>query len=258
MNQVITAEHVSETMSTESECEMILSVRGLVKSYRKDKLEVPVLRGVDFDVETGKLTSLVGRSGSGKSTLMHLMATLDQPDKGEVLYQGRRIDNASAKQRDYYRNHQVGMIFQFYHLLPELTALENVMVPTMISRSFWSFLSLKKTARDRAAQLLQLVGLDHRMNHKPSEMSGGEMQRAAIARALMNDPQIVLADEPTGNLDGRTGRGILELLQQLNSENGLTILMITHDDTVAEKADRLVHLENGQIVENDENFRLAG
>ena len=258
MSQIIDAETRSDRVPHESEFNSVLSVQGLVKSYRKDKLEVPVLRGVDFEVESSCLTSLVGRSGSGKSTLMHLMATLDQPDAGKVIYNGSRIDNAPTRERDFYRNHEVGMIFQFYHLLPELSALENVMVPTMISRSFWSFMSLKKTARDRASQLLQLVGLDHRMHHKPSEMSGGEMQRAAIARALMNDPKVLLADEPTGNLDGQTGKGIIELLKKLNHENGLTIVMITHDDSVAEQADRLVRLENGLIVDDDEHYRLAG
>ncbi|QDV58203.1 ABC transporter ATP-binding protein [Rosistilla oblonga] len=234
----------------------ILAVRGLVKSYHKNRIEVPVLRGVDFDIEVGSMTSLVGRSGSGKSTLMHLMATLDQPDAGEVSFEGSRIDNASARQRDFYRNHQIGMIFQFYHLLPELTALENVMVPTMISRRLFSFLRVKKTARQRAEQLLEMVGLTHRTHHRPSEMSGGEMQRAAIARALMNNPTLLLADEPTGNLDSETGHGILELLRKLNDENNLTIVMITHDDAIARQADRMVRLENGLVVDQGEAFRV--
>ncbi|QDV69821.1 P-loop containing nucleoside triphosphate hydrolase [Rosistilla carotiformis] len=234
--------------------EPILAVRGLVKSYHKNRIEVPVLRGVDFDIQPGSMTSLVGRSGSGKSTLMHLMATLDQPDTGEVCFEGARIDNAPARQRDYYRNHQIGMIFQFYHLLPELTALENVMVPTMISRRLFSFLSIKKTAKQRAEQLLEMVGLSHRTHHRPSEMSGGEMQRAAIARALMNNPTLLLADEPTGNLDSSTGHGILDLLRKLNDENDLTIVMITHDDAIARQADRLVRLENGLVVDEDDAF----
>ena len=235
-----------------------LSVRGLVKSYHKNRIEVPVLRGVDFEVDRGGITSLVGRSGSGKSTLMHLMATLDRPDEGEVYFGGNRIDNASAPVRDHYRNHQIGMIFQFYHLLPELTALENVMVPTMISRSLWSFFSSRSAAKARATELLSLVGLEHRMTHRPSEMSGGEMQRAAIARALMNDPSLLLADEPTGNLDSSTGRGILDLLRRLNDENGLTIVMITHDDAIAARADRVVRLENGLVVDADDSFRIVG
>lgn len=258
MSQVIEAPRSNAKEEVSRVKPSALSVRGLVKSYHKNRIEVPVLRGVDFDVDDGGITSLVGRSGSGKSTLMHLMATLDRPDAGEVFFGENRIDNASAQVRDHYRNHQIGMIFQFYHLLPELTALENVMVPTMISKSLWSFFSSRREARARATELLALVGLEHRMTHRPSEMSGGEMQRAAIARALMNDPSILLADEPTGNLDSGTGRGILDLLRRLNEENGLTIVMITHDDTIAARADRVVRLENGLVVDADESFRMVG
>ncbi|WP_145347083.1 ABC transporter ATP-binding protein [Rosistilla ulvae] len=257
MNQVIKTESSAFAQGVAPEGEPIMSVRGLVKSYHKNRIEVPVLRGVDFDIEVGSMTSLVGRSGSGKSTLMHLMATLDHPDQGEVSFNGARIDNASARQRDYYRNHQIGMIFQFYHLLPELTALENVMVPTMIARRLFSFLGVRKTAQERAEQLLEMVGLTHRRHHRPSEMSGGEMQRAAIARALMNNPTLLLADEPTGNLDSSTGHGILELLQKLNEDNRLTIVMITHDDAIARQADRAVRLENGLVVEQDDALRVV-
>lgn len=244
--------------TTQTQCDALISVRGLVKSYRKNRIEVPVLRGVDFDVMPGQLTSLVGRSGSGKSTLMHLMATLDRPDVGEVYFQGQRIDNASARRREYFRNHQVGMIFQFYHLLPELSALENVMIPMMIRCGVLSFWSHRRTARQRAMKLLEIVGLEHRIHHRPSEMSGGEMQRAAIARALMTQPQVLLADEPTGNLDSDTGAEILNLLKTLNRDNGLTVVMITHDDAIAAAADRSVRLVNGLIEDEFDSLRRAG
>ena len=227
--------------------ETVLQARGLFKSYHKDRIEVPVLRGVDLDVPTGLVTALVGRSGSGKSTLMHLLATLDQPDSGEVLFRGERIDNASRSRRDSYRNHDIGIIFQFYHLLPELSAMENVLAPTMIGRSAWNFFRHRKEAKQRAEAMLDRVGLLHRATHKPGEMSGGEMQRAAIARALMTDPSLLLADEPTGNLDTDTGLDILKLLTEINQDDGLTILMITHDDAIAADADRCHRMQDGQL-----------
>ncbi len=226
----------------------LLQARGLVKSYRKNNIELPVLRGIDLDVPTGKITAMVGRSGSGKSTLMHLLATLDQPDAGQVLYRGERIDNANRRYRDRYRNSEIGIIFQFYHLLPELSALENVLASTMIGRSAWSYWRDRKATRARAVQLLERVGLGHRQNHKPSEMSGGEMQRAAIARALMSEPSVLLADEPTGNLDSETGHEILALLKGLNQHDDLTIVMVTHDDAIAADADHTVRLQNGQLA----------
>lgn len=227
----------------------VLQARRLVKSYRKDRLEVPVLRGVDLEIFSGEVTAMVGRSGSGKSTLMHLLATLDSPDQGEVLYHGQRIDNASRRERDQYRNHDIGIIFQFYHLMPELSAIENVLMPTMIGNSMLGFLRSRTVHRQRAAALLERVGLAERMHHKPSELSGGEMQRAAIARALMSDPTVLLADEPTGNLDSETGRSILDLLRDLNESDELTIVMVTHDDAIAAVADRTVRLESGRIAE---------
>ncbi|QDS93118.1 P-loop containing nucleoside triphosphate hydrolase [Roseimaritima multifibrata] len=226
----------------------ILQARGLVKSYRKNRLEVPVLRGVDLDIPAGAITAMVGRSGSGKSTLMHLLATLDQPDSGEVFFQGERIDNASRRRRDAFRNRDIGIIFQFYHLLPELSALENVLASTMIGQSVWSYMSNRRKTRARAEELLERVGLTHRRTHKPCEMSGGEMQRAAIARALMSEPSVLLADEPTGNLDSETGLEILSLLKGLNREEGLTIVMVTHDDSIANDADFAVRMENGSVA----------
>ncbi|TWT73034.1 ABC transporter ATP-binding protein [Allorhodopirellula solitaria] len=227
----------------------LLEARGICKSYYKNKIELPVLRGVDVAFQHGEVSALVGRSGSGKSTLMHLLATLDQPDAGEVWFGGQRVDNLSRRQRDEYRNRQIGIIFQFYHLLPELSALENVLTPAMISRSVLGYCRDRKALTLRAEAMLDRVGLLDRKTHKPAEMSGGEMQRVAIARSLMSEPELLLADEPTGNLDTETGESILQLLRQLNTEDDLTIVMITHDETIAERADRCYRMQDGLLVD---------
>jgi lipoprotein-releasing system ATP-binding protein len=219
----------------------------LYKSYHKASVEVPVLRGVTMGVHRGEFLAIVGQSGSGKSTLLHLLGTLDAPDRGEIHYAGRRIDNISASARDALRNRQFGMIFQFYHLLPELNALENVLSPLMITHGAWSYFRHRRQHRARATQLLETVGLSHRLKHKPRELSGGEMQRAAIARALIVQPDLLLADEPTGNLDQRTGQEIIKILRTLNQQQNLTIVMVTHDQAIADQADRIVRLANGRI-----------
>lgn len=229
---------------------VLLKAVGLKKDYHKGKHVVPVLRGVDLEVRQGELLAVIGQSGSGKSTLLHLLATLDRPDEGEIWFNGQRIDNASTRQRDRLRNRHLGMIFQFYHLLPELTALENVLAPLMITHGFFSYRLQRRRLVERAKALLETVGLGHRLKHRPREMSGGEMQRAAIARALITEPQILLADEPTGNLDGRTGQGIMELLRSLNTQSNLTIVMVTHDSAIASQADRVVQLVDGQVSDS--------
>lgn len=220
---------------------------GLYKSYRKGSVEIPVLRGVDLSIETGEFLSIVGQSGCGKSTLLHLLGTLDAPDAGEIHFEGHRIDNLPTLGRDVLRNKHFGMIFQFYHLLPELTTLENVLSPLMIAENSWSYFRNRRGHVARAEELLALVGLSHRLKHKPRELSGGEMQRAAIARALVANPQILLADEPTGNLDSATGREILDLLRNLNQQQNLTIVMVTHDSAIAAQADRTVRLATGLV-----------
>jgi lipoprotein-releasing system ATP-binding protein len=224
-----------------------LEGRGLTKTYRKGHVEIPVLRGANISIHRGEFLAIVGQSGSGKSTLLHLLGTLDAPDRGAVIFKGQRIDNLPVRRRDAYRNHSLGMIFQFYHLLPELTTLENVLAPLMIGQSVWAFLRKRGQYKARALQLLDLVGLGHRLKHKPRELSGGEMQRAAIARALVTGPELLLADEPTGNLDGQSGREILEILGSLNRREKLTIVMVTHDPAIAARADRTVRLANGQV-----------
>jgi lipoprotein-releasing system ATP-binding protein len=226
-----------------------LAAMGLEKAYRKGKSQVPVLRGVDLTIERGELMAIVGASGSGKSTLLHVLGLLDAPDAGTVELDGRRIDDGSDRRRDTLRNETFGFIFQFYHLLPELSALENVMMPQMIRHGLWSYLGRRRQVRKEATALLERVGMGHRLAHHPSELSGGEMQRAAIARALAGNPAILLADEPTGNLDAGSGHGVLELLRDLNRERGLTMMMVTHDAQIAQQADRVVRLAEGRIEE---------
>ena len=224
-----------------------LEALNLKKSYRKGPVEIPVLRGVDLVVSQGEFLAIVGQSGSGKSTLLHLLGTLDAPDSGTITFEGRRIDNLPGTSRDELRNRHFGMIFQFYHLLPELTTLENTLAPLMIGESVWGFFERQRRHRATASHLLELVGLKDRLNHRPRELSGGEMQRAAIARALVTQPSLLLADEPTGNLDQKTGGEILQILRSLNRQENLTIVMVTHDPAIARLADRVVRLADGRV-----------
>ncbi|MDX1966043.1 MAG: ABC transporter ATP-binding protein [Planctomycetaceae bacterium] len=224
-----------------------LSAVAIEKAYRKGAHQVPVLRGVDISLRKGEFVSIIGQSGSGKSTLLHLMGLLDTPDVGEVLLDGQRIDDLSARTRDELRNRVFGFVFQFYHLLPELNLIENVLSPLMIRHSVWGYWQRRTEFQDRAKEILNRVGLSHRLSHRPSELSGGEMQRAAIARALVAHPSVLLADEPTGNLDANTGREIIDLLHKLNDQEQLTILMVTHDPHIAEQAHRTVRLCEGRM-----------
>jgi lipoprotein-releasing system ATP-binding protein len=229
----------------------LLSAVNLHKTYHKDAVKVPVLQGLDLEVYAGEFLSIVGASGSGKSTLLHLLGTLDRPDKGSIHLDERRIDNLPSEQRDLLRNRTFGFIFQFYHLLPELNTLENVLIPQMIGHSVASWFRNRGRLRKRACELLDRVGLGERLRHRPRELSGGEMQRAAIARALSNDPRILLADEPTGNLDAATGNEIVRLLRDLNHKDGLTIIMVTHNLDIVAETDRVVRLAAGRIERTD-------
>ena len=227
-----------------------LSAHELNKSYWKGKNEVPVLRGVDLEVERGELLAVVGASGSGKSTLLHLLGLLDAPDGGRVVLEGVRIDDRPDRSRDLLRNRTFGFIFQFYHLLPELTALENVHDASVDPARTLVILEGARPAQagGRGASPSGLVwGIAS--SHLPSELSGGEMQRAAIARALAGQPSVLLADEPTGNLDAGSGQGVIELLRDLNREHGLTMILVTHDQNIAQQADRVVRLVEGRIEE---------
>jgi lipoprotein-releasing system ATP-binding protein len=225
----------------------LLAAVNLHKTYRKHAIEVPVLTGLDLEVYTGEFLSVVGSSGSGKSTLLHLLGTLDKPDEGRILLDAERIDNRPAEERDRLRNQTFGFIFQFYHLLPELSTLENVLMPRMIGLSLRGWLGQRRALRQQATELLDRVGLGHRLNHKPRELSGGEMQRAAIARALISRPRILLADEPTGNLDAENGGEIIQLLRDLNRQERLTIIMVTHNLEMASTTDRVVRLVKGRV-----------
>jgi len=225
----------------------LLAAVNLHKTYRKHAIEVPVLTGVDLEVFAGEFLSIVGSSGSGKSTLLHLLGTLDKPDAGRILFNTERIDNLPAEQRDRLRNETFGFIFQFYHLLPELTTLENVLMPKMIALSVRGWLRQRRILKQHATELLDRVGLGHRLHHKPRELSGGEMQRAAIARALINRPRILLADEPTGNLDADKGLEIIRLLRDLNRQEQLTIIMVTHNMEIVGNTDRVVRLIKGRV-----------
>ena len=225
---------------------LMIETQNVHKSYRMGMAQVSVLRGVDLAVKRGEFVAIVGASGSGKSTLLHILGALDKPDRGTVTFDGRTLASLGARALNRYRNKTVGFVFQFYHLLDELSVLENVILPAMVPAGIIRWLSLRAAVRRRAHQLLEAVGLAERAAHKPYQLSGGERQRAAIARALVNAPQLLLADEPTGNLDSAAGNGILELLEGLN-HRGQTIVMVTHDERIARRAARIVTLADGRI-----------
>ena len=222
--------------------DFLLSARGLKKSYALGKRTLEVLRGVSVDVARGDFLALRGSSGAGKSTLLHLMGGLDTPNAGEIFFDGNDLTKFSERKLTAFRNHSVGFVFQAYHLLPELTALENVCLPGRVARS-----GIQQVEK-RARTLLDRVGLTQRLDHKPSELSGGEQQRVAVARALINQPILLLADEPTGNLDSKTGGEIMELLKSLRSENQMTLVIATHDSKVAAAAPRVIELVDGLVA----------
>ena len=222
-----------------------MQARGLHKHYQMGDEDLHVLRGAAVSVERGAWVAIVGASGSGKSTLLHLLGGLDRPDDGQVLFDGRDIFRAGSIDR--YRHTLVGFVFQFYHLLPELTTLENVLIGAMIGRAAWRWPVARSAAGERARDLLSRLGLGQRERHRPAKLSGGERQRVAIARALANDPPLLLADEPTGNLDADNGRRLLDVLGTFHKA-GQTIVMVTHDDDVAARADRRLVLADGRLA----------
>ncbi|HUA67069.1 MAG TPA: ABC transporter ATP-binding protein [Candidatus Saccharimonadales bacterium] len=224
--------------------EPLLSAHALAKSYAMGRRTLEVLRGVSLNVSRGEFLALRGASGAGKSTLLHLIGGLDSPNAGEIHFAGQNIAAFSERQLTDFRNRRVGFVFQAYHLLPELDALENVCLPARVAR-----VPAARAAK-RGRELLAGVGLGDRLEHKPFELSGGEQQRVAIARALINGPELVLADEPTGNLDSHTGGEIIELLKKLHTENQTTLIIATHDARVAAHARRVFELVDGCIVED--------
>lgn len=225
----------------------IVSVRHLFKRFTRGGVTVPVLQDLSVQIQRCEFTAIVGQSGSGKSTLLNALGLLCKIDAGEIHFEDKRIDNLYSWQKDRIRNFDLGLVFQFYHLLPEFTTLENIMAPMMIRFGVFDWFSNRRKYRQRALELIKLVGLEHRIKHKPKELSGGEMQRAAIARALIGNPKLLLADEPTGNLDQKTGREILELLYSLKEQENLTIVMVTHDPQIAREADKTYTLSEGTL-----------
>ena len=216
----------------------MIKAENITKSFGN----LQVLKGINLEVEKGKIHSVVGASGAGKTTLLQILGTLSKPDGGSIFYDGRNINDFSDTELSQFRNRQIGFVFQFHHLLPEFTALENVCIPAFIARK------PKAEAEKRALELLGYLGLTGRKNHKPSELSGGEQQRVAVARALMNNPAVVMADEPSGNLDSENRHELHELLFRLRDDFGQTFIIVTHDDNFAERSDRIFHIKDGVIV----------
>ncbi|MHC4636470.1 MAG: ABC transporter ATP-binding protein [Planctomycetota bacterium] len=231
-----------------SDNDIIIRAENIHKSYRMGAAEVKVLKGLNLSVKKGEFLAIVGASGSGKSTILHILGDLDKPDKGVVRYEEQDLSRQSGRDLNKYRNETIGFVFQFYHLLDELNILENVYLPTMTGKSVLGWLTCRKQAKKRAQELLERLGLAERIRHKPYQLSGGERQRVAIARALMNKPRLILADEPTGNLDSLTGNGILKVFEELNRD-GQTIVMVTHDNRIAERAGRIIKLADGKIAD---------
>ena len=237
-----------------TEAAPLLRADGLCRTFREGGRELRVLDGLDLTVAAGDCLAILGRSGSGKSTLLHLLAGLDRPTAGSLRFAGEDIYGGSERRLDRYRRHSIGLVFQSYHLLAELSALENVLLAARVATPVSRWLGAAKAARARAADLLGRVGLGDRLHHRPAKLSGGERQRVAVARALVNEPAILLADEPTGNLDAATGGDVLELFLGLH-RGGQTLVLVTHDDKVAEAAGRVVVLEGGKVVEEEAKKR---
>ncbi|MBP7875500.1 ABC transporter ATP-binding protein [Candidatus Woesebacteria bacterium] len=217
----------------------MISLKAIKKSYFIKEEEFPILKGVDFDIQQGEFVALMGPSGSGKSTLLNIIGALDKPSSGEYRIQNKLVSELSSDQLAEIRNRYIGFIFQNFNLIPTISALENVALPSFYAGSL---------DYSRAKELLTMVGLGGRFNNKPNELSGGQRQRVAIARSLINNPEFILADEPTGNLDSKTGKEIMELIVSLKKEHGKTILMVTHDDHLALVTDRVIHLKDGKII----------
>ena len=226
----------------------ILEAQNIGKVYRLGRVEVAALRGAELKIDKGELVAVLGPSGSGKSTVLHILGGLDKPDSGKVLIEGTDLSNLDEDELAQFRLEKVGFVFQFYNLIPRLTALRNVELPLALANI------TEEESIQKAESILEVVGLKERLNHRPYELSAGEQQRVAIARALVNNPEIVLADEPTGNLDTKTSLDIIHLMKKLNKERNQTFLIATHDSNIAEASDRLIHIKDGLTEKNPENW----
>ena len=228
--------------SSQSTGRPLIRIAHLHKAFTMGSRELAVLRGIDLDIPRGQMVAVVGASGAGKSTMLHIMGMLDTPTKGTVYFEDQDLFQLTEAQQAEFRNRRIGFVFQFHHLLPEFTALENACMPALIQRRD------PAAVRTDAATLLTEVGLGQRLHHKPGELSGGEQQRVAMARALMQNPDLVLADEPTGNLDTHSGDGLFGLMRTLNKTRGITFVIVTHNDKLSAQSDRIIHMQDGQIV----------
>jgi lipoprotein-releasing system ATP-binding protein len=220
----------------------VITVKDLYKSFQMGGQSVAVLKGISLSIERGELIAVVGASGAGKSTLLHILGLLERPTKGLVRFEGRDLFQLSEPAQAEFRNRRIGFVFQFHHLLPEFTALENTCMPALIQRR------RPGEVQEEAIAILKEVGLGERLHHKPGELSGGEQQRVAVARALVQRPDLVLADEPTGNLDTHTGEALFALMRQLNKARGTTFVIVTHNDKLSAQADRILHMQDGQLI----------
>jgi len=220
--------------------ESIIELRNVTKEYGKGESKVIAVSNINLKIRESESIAIMGPSGSGKSTLLHLIGCLDKPTKGKIFIEGKDVSNLSENELAKIRREKIGFVFQFFNLIPVFTALENVELPMLFSK--------RSNRKERAKELLKLVGLEHRLHHYPSQLSGGETQRVAIARALANDPKIILADEPTGNLDSKSGKEVMEFLVKLNKEKGVTLLIITHDAFIAKHAKKIIRIKDGKII----------
>jgi ABC-type lipoprotein export system ATPase subunit len=224
----------------------LIELTDIRKTYYMGDIEAPVLRGITLSIKKGEFVALMGASGSGKSTLMNILGCLDHATSGEYWFEGREISKLSPDQRAFLRNHKIGFVFQNFNLLPRTTALENVVMPLSYTRDVLS----DHDARQRAVEMLNLVGLGDRLHYEPFKLSGGQQQRVAMARALINNPSVVFADEPTGNLDSKTSEEVLKMLRKLNTDEGITIIVVTHDPNVARHTQRQIHISDGLITDD--------
>lgn len=227
----------------------LLHAKGIGKQYRIGSRAIPVIRGVDLEVKKGEMLAIVGASGAGKSTLLHILGLLDNPTEGDVFFAGRATSGLGSAERARIRNRSIGFVFQFYHLIPELSALQNTLLQRMVGVSLFEWMGRAAEEKQRGEELLTRFGLKDRLAHRPGELSGGERQRVAIARALLPKPEVLLCDEPTGNLDSTTGVEILDILGGIHEHEGTTFVIVTHDERVARRCQRVIRMTDGKIVQ---------